>query len=125
MMAAAPLTPATLFLALFSIGLGVAGQMLMKQGMLAHPNLTFQLKALLGALMNTYVLLGFVCYGLASVSWLVVLSRLPLSIAYPMLSLGYVAVTVLSWHFFGEPLTPTKLVAVGFILVGIVVLSRG
>lgn len=115
---------ATLLLVVFSVGMGVAGQLLMKQGMLAHPDLRLEAAAIVRAIMEPAVLLGFVCYGIASISWLVVLSRVPLSIAYPMLSLGYAAVALLSWHFFGEALNATKSFGILAILCGIILLSR-
>ena len=114
----------TFFLVIFSVGLGVAGQLLMKQGMLASPNLRLEAAALVRALLQPYVVAGFVCYGVASISWLMVLSRVPLSIAYPMLSLGYAAIALLSWYFFGESLTSIKAIGIVSILVGIFLLSR-
>lgn len=114
----------TFLLVIFSVGMGVAGQLLMKQGMLAHPELRLQFGALISALTQPYVLLGFACYGVASLSWLFVLSRVPLSVAYPMLSLGYAAIALLSWHYFGETLTTTKLLGIGAIFLGVVLLSR-
>src|SRR5690606_7205893 len=103
----------TLLLVLFSVSLGVAGQLFMKQGTLALGGLRAEIPALVRAVLQPYVLVGFACYGVASISWLIVLSRVPLSIAYPMLSLGYAAVAVLSWYFFGEPLSPVKLAEIG------------
>ncbi|HLT59434.1 MAG TPA: SMR family transporter [Limnochordales bacterium] len=118
------MTLATFSLVIFSVAMGVAGQLFMKRGMLAHPNLQLEASALLRALLQPAVLVGFACYGVASISWLMVLSRVPLSVAYPMLSLGYAAVAVLSWYFFGEPLSPVKLAGILAILAGIVLLSR-
>lgn len=123
-MRAQPLTLATFLMIFFSVGMGVIGQLLMKQGMLAHPGLKLDLQAMLRAILQPYVLLGFTCYGIAAISWLLVLSRVPLSIAYPMLSLGYAAVAVLSWYFFGEALSTVKGLGILTILVGIVLLSR-
>ncbi len=118
------MTLSTLLLVVFSVAMGVAGQLLLKRGMMAHPDLQLELGALIKAILQPAVLIGFVCYGLAAVTWLVVLSRAPLSVAYPMLSLGYAAVAVLSWYFFGETLSAAKLAGIVAILGGIVLLSR-
>lgn len=114
----------TFMLVVFSVSMGVAGQLLMKQGMVAHPNLRLEVTAIARVLLQPYVIAGFACYAIASLSWLVVLSRAPLSVAYPMLSLGYAAVAVLSWQLFGEALTGGKLAGIIAILIGIILLSR-
>lgn len=114
----------TFGLVLVSVFLGVAGQLLMKRGMLAHPDLGFDVAGLTRAILQPYVLAGFVCYALASLTWLVVLSRVPVSVAYPMLSLGYAAVAVLSWFLFGESMAPVKVMGILLILGGITLLSR-
>src|SRR5690606_10293499 len=47
---------ATLLLVVFSVGMGVAGQLLMKQGMLAHPDLRLEAAAIVRAIMEPAVL---------------------------------------------------------------------
>jgi multidrug transporter EmrE-like cation transporter len=68
--------------------------------------------------------IGLGCYGVSVILWLGALSRLPVSVAYPMLSLGYVVNAVAAWVLFGEALTATKLAGVGLIGLGVIVLSR-
>lgn len=118
------LTAPTLGLVFFSVGMGVAGQLLMKQGMLSFPGLRLELSLLLKVFTQPYIVVGFACYGVASISWLFVLSRVPVSVAYPMLSLGYAAVALLSWRLFGETLTGQKIAGIIAILGGIVLLAR-
>ena len=68
---------------------------------------------------------GFFLYGLASLIWFAVISMENLSTAYPMLvSMTFVLVTFGSVFFFGESISPLKLVGMGIILTGIVVVSR-
>jgi multidrug transporter EmrE-like cation transporter len=57
--------------------------------------------------------------------WIVGLSRVDVSIAYPMLSLGYVVNAFAAWYLFGEILSLQRLVGIGIILIGVVVLTRG
>lgn len=68
---------------------------------------------------------GLSCYVLSVVVWIVGLSRVDVSIAYPMLSLGYVVNAFAAWYLFGEVMSMQRLIGIGIILVGVVVLARG
>jgi multidrug transporter EmrE-like cation transporter len=68
---------------------------------------------------------GLACYVFSVVVWIVGLSRVDVSIAYPMLSLGYVVNAFAAWYLFGEILSLQRLVGIGIILIGVVVLTRG
>jgi multidrug transporter EmrE-like cation transporter len=68
---------------------------------------------------------GLTCYVLSVGVWIVGLSRVDVSIAYPMLSLGYVVNAFAAWYLFGEVLSLQRLIGIGIILVGVVVLARG
>ena len=68
---------------------------------------------------------GFFLYGLASLIWFAVISMESLSTAYPVLvSMTFVLVTFGSVFFFGESITLAKLIGMGIILAGIVIVSR-
>lgn len=67
---------------------------------------------------------GLACYGLSLAMWLGALSRVPVSVAYPMLSIGYVVNAAAAAVLFGELLTATRIAGIGLIIVGVVVLSR-
>ncbi len=66
---------------------------------------------------NPNLWLGFIGFMGGSVFWLSVISRVPLSLAYPMLALSYVIVVVESWVFLGEGLHPLRII--GSVVVGI------
>jgi multidrug transporter EmrE-like cation transporter len=68
--------------------------------------------------------LGLVCYGVSVVVWVLALSRVDVSIAYPMLSIGYVVNALAAWALFGESLTAMRLAGIGIIIVGVFVLAR-
>jgi len=68
---------------------------------------------------------GLSCYVLSVVVWIVGLSRVDVSIAYPMLSLGYVLNAFAAWYLFGEVMSLQRLIGIGIILIGVVVLARG
>ena len=65
------------------------------------------------------ILLGLACFGLSAVVWLFVLSKIPLSTAYPFVAMG-IAITVAAGRLlFGEPVTGAKLFGVILIIVGV------
>jgi len=82
------------------------------------------LQTALGVGTQPYILAGLSCYVLSVGIWIVALSRVEVSIAYPMLSIGYVVNAFAAWWLFGEALTPMRLLGIGIILLGVVVLSR-
>ena len=63
-------------------------------------------------------------YGLSVVVWLVGLSRVPVSQAYPLLSLGYVVNIGLAWWLLGEAPTAQRVLGVAVIIVGVVLVAR-
>jgi multidrug transporter EmrE-like cation transporter len=67
---------------------------------------------------------GMVCYGGSLCVWLAALSKAPVSVAYPMLSLGYVAVALVAALSLGEILSPAKIIGIGLICAGVALLSR-
>jgi multidrug transporter EmrE-like cation transporter len=70
------------------------------------------------------ILGGLACYAVSLVVWIIGLSRTDVTIAYPMLSLGYVVSAFGAWMFLGEAVSPQRLVAIGVIVVGVVLLAR-
>ncbi|KMZ11887.1 Permease of the drug/metabolite transporter (DMT) superfamily [Candidatus Burkholderia humilis] len=68
---------------------------------------------------------GLSCYVISVAVWIVGLLRVDVSIAYPMLSLGYVVNAFAAWYLFGEVMSMQRLIGIGIILVGVVVLARG
>ena len=70
------------------------------------------------------ILGGLACYALSLVVWIMGLSRTDVTIAYPMLSLGYVVAAAGAWLFLGETISPQRLLAIGVIMVGVALLAR-
>jgi multidrug transporter EmrE-like cation transporter len=68
--------------------------------------------------------LGLFCYGISVIIWILALSRVDVTIAYPMLSIGYIVNAVLAWYLFGEALTPERLLGIGIIILGVDILAR-
>ncbi len=71
-----------------------------------------------------HILGGMVCYVISLVVWIMGLSRVEVSIAYPMLSIGYVLNAVAAWYLFGEALSMTRLAGIGVIIVGVYIVAR-
>jgi drug/metabolite transporter (DMT)-like permease len=63
-------------------------------------------------------------YGLSLIVWLVGLSRVPVSQAYPLLSLGYVINIGLAWWLLGEVPNVQRVAGIGVIVVGVVLVTR-
>ncbi len=70
------------------------------------------------------VLIGLASYGLGAVAWLVVLSRLDLSFAYPFLALNFVLITLASRFVLGEAVPPLRWIGVLIICCGVMVVAR-
>ena len=64
------------------------------------------------------------CYALSVVIWILALSRVPVSIAYPLLSMGYVVNAVAAWYLFNEAFNPSKVVGIGVIILGVLILTK-
>jgi multidrug transporter EmrE-like cation transporter len=67
---------------------------------------------------------GLVCYGISVIVWILALSRVDVSIAYPMLSMGYVVSAFFAWQLFGESMNPARMIGMGIVLLGVYVLAR-
>jgi multidrug transporter EmrE-like cation transporter len=71
-----------------------------------------------------HILAGLACYAVSVVVWIMALSRVPVSIAYPMLSIGYVVNAVAAYYLFGEAITAQKLLGISFIILGVWLVAR-
>ena len=67
---------------------------------------------------------GVVCYMVSLLVWIMGLSRVPVSVAYPMLSLGYVINAVAAYYLFGETVTVARWLGIGFIVLGVWLVAR-
>ena len=71
-----------------------------------------------------HILTALSCYALSVVVWTLALSRVQVSIAYPMLSLGYVVNAIAAWFLFNEAFNPAKVAGIGVIILGVIIISR-
>jgi multidrug transporter EmrE-like cation transporter len=73
---------------------------------------------------NLPIFIGLLCYAISVGVWVVALSRVQVSIAYPILSLGYIVVSILAYFYFNEPLSTHKFISMLVIIFGVYLLSR-
>lgn len=124
------MSPKSMVFILVAVLLGVVGQLLLKMGITQVGTLTFgsDLAGLiqlgLRVFGNLKVLGGFAAYGLSSLFWIVVLSKVDLSLAYPMLALNYVLVPLTAWLFLGEQVPTLRWLGAGVVIIGVVIISR-
>lgn len=67
---------------------------------------------------------GLGCYVISVVVWIMALSRVEVSVAYPLLSVGYVVNAIAAWYLFGEAVTPMRLTGIAIIIVGVWLVAR-
>lgn len=84
----------------------------------------FMWRTAVGLAQHPAILGGLVCYAVSVIVWIVALSRVEVSIAYPMLSIGYVVNALLAWWLFGEDLNAQRWLGIGVIVVGVVLVAR-
>ena len=74
--------------------------------------------------LEPHIVAGLACYVVSVVVWIIGLSRVPVSIAYPMLSLGYIINAIAAHYLLGEAVTLSRWVGIGFIIVGVWLVAR-
>ncbi|MCA0755147.1 cation/cationic drug transporter [Paenibacillus sp. N4] len=104
---------------LVSVLLGACAQVLLKLGTIKAGSF-----ALLKLFTNPYTLGGLVLYGLSALLWIVALSKVQLSYAYPMVSLGYVIVFGLSYWIFDEPISLLRAGGLVLIVLGVLMIAK-
>ncbi|MBK4736827.1 EamA family transporter [Noviherbaspirillum pedocola] len=67
---------------------------------------------------------GLSCYVISVAVWIIGLSRVDVTIAYPLLSLGYIVNAIGAWYFLGEAVSAQRILAIGIIIVGVALLTR-
>ena len=122
------MTPLTFSLLMLGVLLNAAAQLLLKAGTNRVGEFAFSLDNLvpIGARLvaNPPILAGLACYVVSVVVWILALSRVPVSVAYPMLSVGYIVNAFAAYLLFGESITVQKLVGIGFIVIGVFLVAR-
>jgi drug/metabolite transporter (DMT)-like permease len=113
---------------LFGVFLNAAAQLALKAGSQRISDLTFSWSNAIPMgwqlATNPYIIMGLMAYVISVVIWIGVLSRVDVSVAYPMVSLGYIINAVAAWYLFGETLNAAKISGIFLILAGVYVVAR-
>lgn len=111
-------------LIVFSVSCGVTGQFLFRYGMKQVGPVEFG-PGIFQHFLHLPIIAGIACYAIATSSWLVIVSRVPLSLAYPMVSISYVAVVLVGRFALKEYVHPTTWIGVLLIVFGVGIMGVG
>ena len=104
----------------FAILLGIMGQMCFKNGVSSvHSQFS-----ILNYSFNKFLLFGIILYGISTLFYITALKSIPLSIAYPSISLSYVIIIILSHYFFNERISFTQICGSVLIICGVILLWK-
>ena len=116
-----------ILLILSSVTLNAFAQLFIRQGMLKLGQISIGMNELwnmiIQSLSNIYIWAGMMSYAVSILLWMVVLSKVNVSLAYPFLSIGYIVTAIIAYFAFGEPITVQKIAGIAIICVGVVVLT--
>ena len=119
---------ADLALVLTGVMLNAAAQLLLKAGSraIAGVPLSFANGWTLAEriALNPPILAGLACYVISVVFWILALSRVDVSIAYPMLSVGYIVTALAGWLLFSEALGAARVAGILIIIAGVWLVAR-
>ncbi|MGZ8256904.1 MAG: EamA family transporter [Gallionella sp.] len=108
--------------------LNAAAQILMKAGTNAIGHFEFNAANIvpigLKLASEWHIIVALSCYVVSVIVWILALSRVPVSIAFPMLSMAYVVNAIAAWYLLGEDFNATKLAGMAVIIFGVVIISR-
>ena len=116
-----------ILLILSSVSLNAFAQLFIRQGMLKMGKISMNMGDLwhmmVSAVGNIYIWAGMLSYAISILLWMVVLSKVNVSLAYPFLSVGYILTAFIAFFAFGEPLTWQKIAGILIICLGVIVLT--
>jgi len=75
-------------------------------------------------LFQPFVILGLGCYFASAMFYIFALKKIPVSIAFPCVSISYVVVALIAHFLWNEPFGPQHMIALVFILTGVFLLVR-
>jgi len=114
---------------LVTIVLMVSGQLLIKWRIPSHGALpeamTERIAFLFGLVIDPFIFCGLAAAFLSALAWMAALTQMELSRAYPLMSLSFALVLVLSAWLLGEPLSAHKVGGVALIVLGAAVIGIG
>ena len=118
----------SLALILTGVLLNAVAQLLLKAGTNAVGTFDFSRENILPVgwklATDPHIIGGLGCYVISVVVWIMALSRVQVSVAYPLLSVGYVVNAIAAYYLFGEAVTPMRLTGIAVIILGVWIVAR-
>lgn len=116
-------------LVLICVLVGAFGQIIWKQGMSSIDKINgfddlFKFKTLSNIIINKYIFLGVLLYGIAFILWLAAMSTLDVSFMYPLLSLAYVITALLAYIYLGEEVSYLRWIGIMLVVIGCTLVSQ-
>ena len=110
----------------FSILLNSIAQLLMRKGVLklGSFSLSIALEDPFRIITNIWLILAIFCFVLSVLLWMVVLSKVEVSYAYPMSSIGFIFTALGGYFFLSENLTILRVMGIIVICLGVFLISR-
>jgi multidrug transporter EmrE-like cation transporter len=122
------MTGSTLLLITAATILGITGQLMLKQGMGAMGPLSVSANSvpmiIWRIITSPWVMGGLLIYGVGTFFWLITLSRIELSVAYPFVSLNQVIIFFIAWFVLREEVSPARAIGVAIICAGMILVAR-
>lgn len=113
-----------MFWSYVSLGIGivivVAGQLSLKEGVSRSPSLSSSISVMF----NPFVLAALASYLIGALFYIQAIKQIPLSVAFPSVSISYVVVAIFAHWFWGESLGRSQFIALALIGAGIYILGR-
>lgn len=107
-----------------SIFLGSIAQISLKMGTMKLSNLNIEKIVFVSYITNVPIILGLIFYGVSALIWIIAISNIQLSVAYPMVALGYIFVFYLSHLILGEIITTTRIIGLLVIVIGVIIIAK-
>jgi len=122
------MTPLSLALVLTGVVLNAVAQTLLKHGTNRLGPVGFSLSQALPVGLRVLgdwpFLLGLACYAVSLVVWIAALTRVPVTVAYPMLSIGYIINALIARFWLGETMGLNGWLGIAFIVLGVTLIAR-
>lgn len=118
------------FYLFLAISFAIASQLIIKWKMSAfnfsdYETITDKFILAFSMLLDPYIMISLVLTLLAGVTWMIAMTKFDISYAYPFTTLGFVFVFIFSVILFNEPVSWQKIVGLGFIIIGLIISSKG
>jgi multidrug transporter EmrE-like cation transporter len=106
---------------------GVLAQLLLRSAMISIGSVATKaelISALPAMISSVKLWFGALSFAVSFIFWIMALSKYEVGFAYAVYSLGFVLVAICSYFIFQEQMTPSKIIGIALICVGIICVSR-